>query len=25
MLYLTSGQGQGMPGNIILALSVDGQ
>jgi polyvinyl alcohol dehydrogenase (cytochrome) len=25
MLYLTSGQGQGMPGNVILALSVDGR
>ena len=24
-LYLTSGQGQGMPGNVVLALSVDGR
>ena len=25
MLYLTSGQGQGMPGNVVLALSVGGK
>lgn len=25
MLYVTSGQGQGMPGNVVLAFSIDGR